>query len=122
VPEINLGKQEKSRVELVEEPSARREPTPAPEQRDQIAALREVAIASAREAMAASSQVQLMVMTRRAYLEAKAASLASSALALAYFFTHASAAIYSAALIFPVALYLSCRFGWLFRCCNASPS
>jgi len=121
-PEAAREKQEAPRPVASGQPNTRREPTPAPELRDQLAALRELANASAREAVAASSQVQLVVTTRQAFLQAKAAALASSALAVAYYFTHANAAIYGALFIFPVALFLSCRFAWLFRCCSTSPT
>ena len=85
-------------------------PTPAPEQRDQLAAMRALANDSARRAMAESSNVLRIVKMRRAYFEAKAASIASTTLAIAFFATHSTIALSSAVLLFGAALWLSYRF------------
>ena len=100
-----------------EEP--RRQPTPAPECRLQITAMRDLANDSARRAVNESSQIQRILTTRRSYQQAKLASLASVVMVFAYFGTHAPLALTGSLLLFAVAVVLSVRFALLFRTATA---
>ena len=93
---------------------AERLPTQAPEQRDQLTAMRALANESARRAVEDASEVARVVKMRRAFFEAKSASIASTTLAIGYFVTHSSLALISSGLLFVAALFLSYRF---YHCC-----
>ena len=90
-------------------------PVQAPEDRQRITEMRELANDSARRAMAESSQIQLIVRTRTTYLAAKALSLVSSTLALAYLPTRSTVALTSATAFFGIACLLAIRFLGLCR-------
>jgi hypothetical protein len=96
-------------------PPAQRQPAQAPEDRLTISAMRELANDSARRAMAESTQIQLAVKTRMTYLGAKATSLVSSTLAVAYFPTRSTIALACATVFFVVACALGLRFVGLCR-------
>lgn len=96
-----------------------RQPTQAPERRDQINAMRDLAIDSARRAVSESCQIQRIITARRSYLQAKVASLASIVVAIGYFVTHAPFALTGSLLLFAVAVLLSVRFALLFRSATA---
>ncbi len=103
-----------------EEPIPCRQPTIAAENRDQLTAMRALANDSARRTLAESTQNLMVVNARRAFYQATAASIASTTVVLAHFFTHSAVALSSASLLFAVALCLSFRFVWLCRPCSAS--
>lgn len=96
-----------------------RPPTPAPECRDQLSAMRDVANDSARRAVNESSLIQRILATRRSYMQAKLACLASVVAVTAYFGTHASLALTGSLLMFALAVVLSVRFALLFRTATA---
>lgn len=109
---------ETSVLQPMVEPAAaasQRLPVQAPEDRERITVMRELANDSARRAMAESTQIQLVVKTRTTYLAAKALSLVSCTLALAYLPTRSTVALTSATAFFGIACLLGIRFLGLCR-------
>lgn len=100
-------------VAVVEQPV--RQPTQAPECRSQLAAMRDVAIDSARRAVQESSQIQKILGMRRAYRQARISIFASAAAMLAFFLTHTPLARTGSLLLFALAVFLCTRFALLFR-------
>jgi len=98
---------------VVEQPV--RQPTQAPECRSQLAAMRDVAIDSARRAVQESSQIQKILGMRRAYRQARISIIASAAAMLAFFATHTPLARTGSLLLFALAVVLCTRFALLFR-------
>jgi hypothetical protein len=97
------------------ETAPQRQPAQAPEDRLRITAMRELANDSARRAMAESTQIQVVVKTRTTYLAAKALSLVSSTLAVAYLPTKSTVALVCATAFFGIACMLGLRFVGLCR-------
>jgi hypothetical protein len=92
-----------------------RQPAQAPEDRLRITAMRELANDSARRAMAASNNSQLIITTRTSYLVTKLLSLGSIGLSVGYFATHSSIALAGATVVFGVAVLSGCRFALFCR-------
>ena len=91
-----------------------REPAPAPERRDQLTALRQVANQNARNAVILHDCQALVSQTRLLFLTAVAVSCLSSGLAILALAGHSAAARQSAIATCLVALVLSCGFCGLY--------
>jgi len=96
-----------------------REIPPAFEDRKRISAMRELANDVARSALAESAhrsalakptRPELVISTRITFLAAKAISLLSSTMAVAYILTHLPVALAGATFLFAIAIVLACRF------------
>lgn len=94
---------------------APREPSAPPERRDQLAALRELANQTARDAVVLHICRMLVSRSRKILLAALAATLVSSGLALAAIASHHPWAKHSALLTGGLAFVLSC---WFFGSCR----
>lgn len=92
-----------------------RQPAQAPEDRLRITAMRELANDSARRAMAACNNGQLIDKIRMNYFVTKAASIVSIVLVVGYFATHSAVALASASVTLGLAFLCACRFALFCR-------